>query len=127
MSLKKVKKVKILFIIICSIQLFYLFHSRSVFNYEIFKDPFSERSGVIYALSSEVIESNNILTKHKVSDFNISKEIKNDNYLYQRFTEFNYPIRIKKSSKFIFYLAEEDVPNECTIIEKGKYLQLVEC
>ena len=127
MSLKKVKKIKILFIIICSLQLFYLFHSRSVFNYEIFKSPFSEKSGVVYALSPEVIESNSILTKHNVSDFNMSEKIKKNNYLYQRFTEFNYPIRVKESSKFIFFLVNEDIPNECIIIETEKYLQLTEC
>ena len=47
------------------IQLFYIFHFRSGFKYEIIKNPFSENSGILYALPYEVIELNNILKKHK--------------------------------------------------------------
>ena len=127
MAHKKIKKVKILFIIICILQLFYLFYSRSVFNYEIFKNPFAEESGVVYAVSAEVIESNDILKKHKATDFNLSEGLKKDTYLYQRSIEFNYPIRINESSQLIFFLNDEDFPNTCKIIETGKYLKLTQC
>ena len=127
MAHKKIKKVKILFIIICILQLFYLFYSRSVFNYEIFKNPFAEESGVVYAVSAEVIESNDILKKHKATDFNLSEGLKKDTYLYQRSIEFNYPIRINESSRLIFFLNDEDFPNTCKIIETGKYLKLTQC
>ena len=127
MAHEKIKKVKILFIIICILQLFYLFYSRSSFNYEIFKNPFAEESGVVYAVSAEVIESNDILKKQNVFDFNLSEKIKKDNYFYQRFTEFNYPIRINESSKIIFFLIDESIPNDCKIIEEGKYLKLTQC
>ena len=123
----KIKKLKFFFIILCVIQLFYIFHFRSGFKYEIIKNPFSANSGILYALPYEVIESNYILKKHKAIDFNLSKSIKKDTYLYQRTTEFNYPIRIKKTSQFIFFLNSEDIPSTCEVIETRKYLKLTQC
>ena len=123
----KIKKFKFFFIILCVIQLFYIFHFRSGFKYEIIKNPFNENAGVSYALSAEVIEVNSILKKQKVTDFNLSEDLKKDTYLYQRTIEFNYPLRISKSSKLIFFLNAEDIPNACKIIEIGKYLTLTQC
>ena len=106
----KIKKLKFFFIILCIIQLLYIFHFRSGFKYEIIKNPFSKNSGVFYALSSEIIESNNILKKHKAVDFNLSEDLRKDIYLYQRSIEFNYPIRIKKTSQLIFFLIVKTFP-----------------
>ena len=121
--------------IVCIIQLFYIFYFRSGFKYEIIKNPFNENSGINYALSSEVIESNDILKKHKAIDFNLSENLKlganltpnKNTYFYQRSIEFNYPIRINEASRLIFFLKDEDIPNTCTIIETGKYLKLAQC
>jgi len=123
----KIKKLKIFFLIICIIQLFYIFYFRSEFKYEIIKNPFNENSGIIYALSPAVIESNNILKKYKVIDFNLSEGIKKDTYLYQRSIEFNYPIRINETSQLIFFLNDEDIPNTCKVVEAGKYLKFTQC
>ena len=123
----KIKKLNFFFLIICIIQLFYIFHFRSGFKYEIIKNPFSENSGILYALPYEAIESNNILKKHKATDFNLSKGLKKDIYLYQRSIEFNYPIRINEASRLIFFLKEEDIPKVCKVIETGKYLKLARC
>ena len=123
----KIKKLKFFFIILCIIQLLYIFHFRSGFKYEIIKNPFSKNSGVFYALSSEIIESNNILKKHKAVDFNLSEDLRKDIYLYQRSIEFNYPIRINENSRLIFFHVDEDIPNTCTVIETGKYLKFTQC
>ena len=123
----KIKKFKFFFVILCVIQLFYIFHFRSGFKYEIIKNPFNENAGISYALSAEVIEANSILKKQKVIDFNLSEDLKKDTYLYQRIIEFNYPIRINESSKLIFFLNAEDIPNACKIIKIGKYLTLTQC
>ena len=123
----KIKKLKFFFIILCIIQLLYIFHFRSGFKYEIIKNPFSKNSGVFYALSSEIIESNNILKKHKAVDFNLSEDLRKDIYLYQRSIEFNYPIRINENSRLIFFHVDEDIPNTCTVIETGEYLKFTQC
>ena len=123
----KIKKLKFFFLILCIIQLLYIFHFRSGFKYEIIKNPFSKNSGVFYALSSEIIESNNILKKHKEVDFNLSEDLRKDIYLYQRSIEFNYPIRINENSRLIFFHVDEDIPNTCTVIETGKYLKFTQC
>ena len=123
----EIKKLKFFFIILCIIQLLYIFHFRSGFKYEIIKNPFSKNSGVFYALSSEIIESNNILKKHKAVDFNLSEDLRKDIYLYQRSIEFNYPIRINENSRLIFFHVDEDIPNTCTVIETGEYLKFTQC
>ena len=123
----RIKKLKFFFLILCVIQLFYIFHFRSGFKYEIIKNPFNESSGISYALSADVIESNSILKKQKAINFNLSESLKKDTYLYQRTIEFNYPIRINESSKLVFYLNTEDIPNTCKVIETGKYLKLTQC
>ena len=123
----KIKKFKFFFIILCVIQLFYIFHFRSNFKYEVMKNPFDENSGISHALSLEVVESKLILKKQKAIDFNLSKSLKKDTYFYQRSIEFNYPIRINESSKIIFFSNAEDIPNVCKIIEIGKYLTLTQC
>ena len=123
----KIKKFKFFFLILCIIQLFYIFHFRSGFKYEIIKNPFNKNAGIFYALYPAVIESNDILKKHEATDFNLSEGLKKDTYLYQRSIEFNYPIRINESSRLIFFLNDEDFPDTCKIIETGKYLKLTQC
>ena len=123
----KSKKLKILFLIICILQLFYLFHFRSGFKYEIIKNPFGINSGINFALTPMVIESNTILKKKKLSNFNVSAVLKNDGYFYQRTIEFNYPIRLENNSKFVFYLLEENIPDNCAVLESGNYLKLTQC
>ena len=121
------RKIKIIFLIICTLQLFYLFNFRSGFRYEIIKDPFNENSGIAYAVSNEVIESKNILKRNKIVHFNLSKKLKDDDYFYQRSLEFNYPIRINQSSKLVFFSINEDISEKCKIIETGKHLKLTQC
>ena len=121
------KKLKILFIFVCAFQLFYLLNNRSNFKIEVLKDPFSKNSGSIYALSSAVIESKNILTKYNLPDFNLSDLKKKDIYFYQRLVEFNYPIRLKKDSKFIFYKINENIFDSCELVEEGAFIKLARC
>ena len=124
---RKIHKIKVLFVVICILQLFYIFHFRSGFQYEIIKNPLGENSGLFYAVSPEVIESKNILKKHKAIDFNLSTGLKEDVYFYQRIIEFNYPIRINSNSNLIFFLKNEEIVDSCNIIESGKYLKLTLC
>ena len=121
------KKIKILFLVVCTLQLLYLFYFRSNFKYEIIKNPFKENSGISYAIAAEVIESYDLLKKHKAKDFNLSKNLKIDTYFYQRSIEFNYPIRMKEDSRLTFFKLSEDIPNTCEFVENGKYLKLAHC
>jgi len=104
-----------------------LFNHRSNFKYEVIKNPFSINSGRLFAVSAEVIESNDMLNNFKITNFSLSEEIKNDAYFYQRFIEFNYPIRIKSNSLYKFFLINEKISENCTIYITGKYLKLTKC
>jgi len=125
--INKQKYIKFFFFIVCVLQIFYLFQIRSGFKYEIIKNPFNENSGVNYAVSPEIIESNNILKNNNLTSFNLSENLLNDTYFYQRSIEFNYPIKIKKDSNFIIYNINESILNTCIILETGKYIKLVKC
>lgn len=121
------KKSKFFFLILCTLQLFYIFHSRSGFQYEVIKNPFDKYSGVTYALSPEIIELKYILNKNNNKDFNLSKKLKEDNYFYQRSIEFNYPVKLNQDSKLTFYTINDEISNNCELLEKGKYLKLAQC
>ena len=121
------RKLYFFFLAVCVIQLFYIFQFRSGFKFEVFKNPFNQKSGILYAVPSEVVELNIILKKNNFNDFNLSESFKSNTYLYQRAIEFNYPIRINKSSDNIFYLIEEKNLNNCVLVETRNYLKLVKC
>ena len=121
------KKIRILFVIIFILQLFYLFQYRSGFQYEIIKNPFKKNAGISFVVSPAIIESNHILKKFNAEDFNLSEIIKNNSYLYQRSIEFNYPIRLKENSKMFFFLIKENIPEGCEILETGRYLKFAKC
>ena len=123
----KLNKIHIFFLIILLIQIFYLFQFRSNFKYEVIRNPFKADSGIIYAVTSEVIESNKILKKNKINEFNLSKSIRENTYLYQRFIEFNYPIRINDSANTYLYLLKESISDNCEIIDTSIYLKMVNC
>jgi len=127
LSEKRIRIIKFLFIFICVVQLFYIFHFRSGFNYEIIKNPFSKDAGILQAVSPEVTESKRFLTKHSLSDFSLSIGIKENTYLYQRFIEFNYPIRFKDESISVFFLKNENLPVKCEVIDEGEYLKFTKC
>lgn len=121
------KKLKYFFIVVCVIQLFYIFHYRSGFEYEIIKSPFSKNSGITQSLPIEVIETESILKKYNLTNFNLSENFRKNTYLYQRAVEFNYPVIIQASSKHVFFLKGEDLPSTCSILEEGSYIKLTHC
>ena len=127
MASRKSKKLGILFLIICILQLFYIFQFRSGFQYEVIKNPFKKDSGIFYAVSPIIIETNNILKKQQVKEFNLSKIFKKSAYLYQRTIEFNYPIRMNENSKMFFFLNKENIPDNCKVLESRKYTKFVQC
>ena len=121
------KKIKFFFIIICFIQVFYIFYFRSGFQNEVIKNPFDKYAGINFALPAEAIEVRDIINKQKLKDFNLSKDIKKNIYLYQRILEFNYPVRINESSNYIFISKGKKIPNKCATLEKGNFLILIKC
>jgi len=100
---------------------------RSGFQYEILKNPFTKNAGISFAVRPEIIEINKIIKKYDVPDFKLSTIIKSDDYLYQRSVEYNYPIRIIESSKFIFFLKSETIKQNCNVLELGNYFKFVKC
>ena len=123
----KIKKIRILFIVICIAQLLHIFQFRSGFHFEVIKNPFKVDSGVSLVVSSEVIEISEILKNQKVKSFNLSKIIKNNSYLHKKSVEYNYPIIIDENSKMIFFLKDENIPDSCKVVETRKYFKFTKC
>ena len=123
----KEKKIKFFFLIVCLLQIFYIFYFRSGFQQEVIKNPFDKDAGINFALPAEAIEVRNIIKNKKLQSFNLSKKIEENVYIYQRILEFNYPFGINKNSNFVFILKNEKIPNGCTSLESGNFLILLEC
>ena len=121
------KITKFFLLILCVLQIFYIFQYRSGFQLEVIKNPFKKNSGIYYAVSSEVIESRDIIEKNQLKSFNLSKKLKENTYLYQRIIEFNYPLRLTESSKYIFYLNDEIIPDYCEVLEASESLKITKC
>ena len=71
------------------------------------------------------IETNKILISNNIQKFNLSKNLKNDMYNYQRIIEFNYPIKFDEKSKYTLLLIEENY--NCESIFEGKLIKLQKC
>jgi hypothetical protein len=104
-----------------------VFEFRSGFFFKIIKNPFAKDSGIEFSLPPQAIESNKIIKKQKLNSFNLSDGIKNNEALYQRIIEFNYPVKFKNYTNIYFSLKKEKLPENCEIIERGEYLYLHKC
>ena len=124
---EKSKKLSIIFIIICLLQIFYIFHYRSGFLKEVFINSFDENIANKYAVTKEVIEIKNLINQNSLTDFYLSEKLLKNTYFYQRSIEFNYPIRLNEESRNVFYLVQEDIKPNCNLVVGGKYLKLTKC
>ena len=115
----------IFFFIVGIAQILYYWSERSNFKLEILINPFNKNSYVSYFLPKTVVESKQILLSNNIKLFNLSKELKNDMYSFQRIIEFNYPIRFDEKSNFIIMNINEN--SNCKSISKGKLLKLQKC
>jgi hypothetical protein len=121
----KNNKLLIFFFIIGIIQIFYYWNKRSNFEFEVLKNPFEKNSHINYVLPEVIIETNKILISNNIQKFNLSKNLKNDMYNYQRIIEFNYPIKFDEKSKYTLLLIEENYI--CESIFEGKLIKLQKC
>ena len=116
----------------------------SYFEIEVLKNSFNRDWIPIYSIyRPEVIESKYLLTKNKINEFSLSKKIigsgsdfccssqkaveESDKYTYFRIITYNYPSKFNSSSKYLFFLKNEKVSNECKELDEGKYLKLLVC
>tara|TARA_B100000029_G_C17435283_1_gene909409 strand:+ start:68 stop:454 length:387 start_codon:yes stop_codon:yes gene_type:complete len=120
-------KIKLFFIIICFLQIFYIFQFRSGFEYEVLKNAFRKDVGIINVLPSEAIDIKKIVRELNIGQFNLSDSIIEDDYLFQRIIEYNYPIRFNINSNFIFLLKNEENINLCKVIKLTSHIKLFEC
>jgi hypothetical protein len=127
MSEKKLRALRIFFLVLFFFQIFYIYQFRSGFNFKILKNPFSQDSGIEFSLPPQVIESKKLIKKNKIDNFNLSDGIKNNEAMYQRIIEFNYPIRFKTEENIYLFLAKENFSEKCEMLEKGEYLYLGKC
>ena len=126
-NLNQNKEIKLLLIIIILFQLFYLGNNKVNFSFETLKNSFKPDFGSEYILRQDILELKLIVNEKNFKLFNISKNLKNDNYFYQRAVEFLYPIKINEKDNKIFFTKKEKIPNFCVIKDVYKHLILAEC
>ena len=127
MSFLKNKKIKFILFIIIFIQLFYISHYKLKFKIEIIKSSFVENFGSRYIMTEDLLELKKISKDLKLEKYNLSKNLKENVFFNQRSIEFLYPIKYDKNYKKVFYLSNEKIPYECSILNKFEYLILTKC
>jgi len=121
------KKIKIILIFIIFIQLIFLANIRLNFKIEIFKKSFVKDYGANYILPKSVLELKFISERNNYKKINVSNEIKDNDFLLQRITEFIYPTKLDFNLSEIFYLQSEKIPFSCGKLKEFEYLVLVKC
>ena len=127
MSFQNNNKIKFILVFLIFLQLFYIANKRLVFETEIFKKSFLKDFGSEYVMTSDILELKKITNDLKLEKFNISKKLTKNVFFFQRSIEFLYPIKIDKKSENIFFSSEEQIPNNCNILNQYKYLNYVKC
>ena len=120
-------KIKFILVFLIFFQLFYIANKRLTFKIEIFKNSFLKDFGSEYVMTSNILELKKITNDLKLEKFNISKKLTENVFFFQRSIEFLYPIKIDKKSKNIFFSSEEEIPNNCNILNQYKHLNHAKC
>ena len=105
-------------------------------NTEIIKNLFNKDWVPKYSIYiPEVIEIQKILEKNNIENFTFTKNFLNKNklyvvnnsnkYIYYRTITYSYPILFDENSKNIVIRKSEAMPNNCEVIEQGKFISLV--
>ena len=120
-------KIKFLLLFIIFFQIFYIANKRLDFKTEILKNSFIKDFGSEYVMTTDILELKKITNDLKLKKFNISKKLSENTFFFQRSIEFLYPVKIDKKSENIFFSSEENIPNNCNILNQYKYLNYVKC
>lgn len=92
-----------------------------------FTIPFSRGAGEQRSLPQEVLAMSVLAGKHPIANFCLSSEISADALLFQRATEFLYPLRVDAASQYMFAFAEEEVSGRCLLVGIEKGVCLYDC
>tara|TARA_Y100001935_G_scaffold192382_1_gene160546 strand:- start:598 stop:1014 length:417 start_codon:yes stop_codon:yes gene_type:complete len=107
-------------------------------NKEILKNLLNKNWEPKYSIyMPEVIETQKILQKNNIENFTFTKNFLNkdklyavnnsNKYIYYRTITYSYPILFDANSKNIILHQNEKMPNNCGIIEQGKFISLIKC
>ena len=120
------KKIRFILIITILVQLIYITKNKIDFEFEnLISSLKKDFKGNLY-LPKETTEIKKILVSKKIKSFNLSNEIKNSNYIYQRTIEFSYPIKFNSESEIFFeFISEKN--NNCLIETTYKFTQISKC
>ncbi len=127
MSFQNNNKIKCLLVFLIFLQLFYIANKRLDFKTEILKKSFLKDFGSEYIMTKDILELKEITKNLKLEKFNISEKLSENVFFFQRSIEFLYPIKIDKKSENIFFSSEEEIPNNCNIVNQYKHLNHVKC
>lgn len=123
------KIIKFFILLIFLFQLSLIAHRMS-FNFAIlinfYKKDFGDKESLkINYQFSKAIEINFLIKKYNINTFSLSENLIN-NISYSRIIEFNYPVKFKVNSLYLFSLKDEKI-NNCNLIDKNNSISLYKC
>jgi len=119
--------IKFILLILILFQFIYISNKRLIFKREILYNSLVKDFGSQYVMTPDLLELKEITNNLKLKEINISEKLKNNVYFLQRSVEFLYPIKINNKTKIIFYSSDEEIPNNCKIINDSKYFKMTKC
>ena len=97
MPFQNSNKIKFILVFLIFFQLFYIANKRLTFKTEIFKNSFLKDFGSEYVMTSDILELKKITNDLKLEKFNISKNLTENVFFFQRSIEFLYPTDLSVS------------------------------
>jgi hypothetical protein len=134
MIIKKLRKSysKNKYIIILYFLLFIAFKyifNRNFFDIKIFIKSFeSFETTENFPIVNKYYESFDLLKNNNINFFNFTPDLSKDVYLFYKIIILNYPKKFDKNSEFFFSLKNEEVNQNCLVVDNNKkHLKLIKC
>ena len=124
---KKNILIKVSLIIIIILQLFYITTNKINFNFTTLINSLKKDYGAEYILPEEIIELKNILTEENLTRFNLSQNIIENDFIFQRFVEYLYPYQYDKKLNDFYIYNKKKIKPDCILIKKYNFISKIKC
>ena len=92
--------------------------------------PFSKGAGEVDSLPPDILDIRSIIERNNLMAFSLRFSSEDEGkilFITARTVEFLYPTRVDENSRFIILIGEQQLLNNCKIIDKLQKITLYEC
>jgi hypothetical protein len=92
--------------------------------------PFSKGAGEVDSLPPDILDIRSIIERNNLTAFSLRFSSEDEGkilFITARTIEFLYPTRVDEKSRFVILIGEQQLLNNCKIIDKLQKITLYEC